>query len=516
MGGVRLAALDLGSTTFQLLVADTGGEGSLTPLIRDRVVLNLGVALGADGHIPDDLATRAAETVLRFRNVAERAGAERLIAVGTSALRDAPNADELARALEPAAGVAIRFIDGREEARLMFAGIRASVALGPGATLFLDLGGGSLEVAVADDTLRWGESLPIGAGRLTAQLIDHDPPTPAERRAVRKRAASALAHLVEPVQAVGPVRCVASGGTAGALGRVLAARRWSTPPDSLNGFELGVDEIRSLESELSALKLRERLKVEGIDDRRANLLPAGAIVLSTAAATLGAAALIHSEWGLREGIVLDALGLADGPSPQPEVLRRRSVDRLVRVWGEDRSHVELVARLSLGLFDELRELHRFGAREREWLEHAALLHDVGVRVSPSRHHKHGAYLVEHAGLRGFSPDEVALIASLIRFQRGRAPRPAYVPYAGLSDGLRQRARVLTGLLRVAHALGRGGQEDVRDVRSRVSEDLVRVRLSGTSNPDGAAAEARSESELLAEALGVEIRFEASSLDRSTG
>jgi len=164
MGAVRLAALDLGSTTFQLLVADTDGEGSLTPLIRDRVVLNLGVALGADGHIPDGLAIRAAETVLRFRNVAERTGADRLIAVGTSALRDAPNADELARALEPAAGVAIRFIDGREEARLMFAGIRASVTLGPGATLFLDLGGGSLEVAVADDTLRWGESLPIGPG----------------------------------------------------------------------------------------------------------------------------------------------------------------------------------------------------------------------------------------------------------------------------------------------------------------------------------------------------------------
>jgi exopolyphosphatase/guanosine-5'-triphosphate,3'-diphosphate pyrophosphatase len=511
---VRFAVLDLGSTTFQLLVADADADGSLTPLIRDRVVLNLGMALGAEGHVPTDLAVLAAETVRRFRNVADRAGADRLIAVGTSALRDSPNAQELASVLEPAAGAALRFIDGREEARLMFAGIRASVALGPGATLFLDLGGGSLEVAVANGTLRWGESVPVGAGRLTAQLVEHDPPTGKERKAIRGAVVSALTNLVEPVRAARPVRCVASGGTAGALGRVVAARRWPTPPDSLNGLELGVDEITALATELSALTLRERLKVPGIDDRRANLLPAGAIILSTAASSLGVATLQHSEWGLREGIVVDALGLAEGAGPEPDALRRRAVERLIRTWGEDRAHVGLVADLALGLIDGTRGLHRLGTREREWLEYGALLHDVGVRVSPSRHHKHGSYLVEHAGMRGFSPDEIAVIASIVRFQRGRPPRAVYVPYQGLSDGLRERVRVLTGLLRVAHALGRGGPEDVREVETTLSDGAVVVRLTGTSNPEGAAAEARGESELLAQSLGVPVRFEATALDRA--
>lgn len=511
MSSVRLAVLDLGSTTFQLLVADADEDGSLSPVIRDRVVLNLGMALGPEG-IPRELAARAAETVLRFRNVAERAGAERLVAVGTSALRDAPNRDELDRLLAPAAGVPIRFIDGREEARLMFAGIRASVALGPGATLFLDLGGGSLEIAVAEDVLRWGESVPLGAGRLTAQLVEHDPPTRAERKAVRDAVTAAVAHLVERVREIGAVRCVASGGTAGALARVIAARRWATPPDSLNGFEVGVGEIRDLARELAVLPLQERLKVPGIDDRRANLLPVGGIVLSTAAASLGAATLVHSEWGLREGIVLDELGLADGPGPDPDALRRRSVERLVRIWAEDRTHVELIARVALGLFDDLGEIHGLGAREREWLEHAALMHDVGVRVSPDRNHKHGAYLVEHAGLRGFSPEEIALIASLVRFQKGRAPRPVYTPYAGLSEQLQERVHVLAGVLRVAHALGRGGEEDVLQVRVRVSGNQVRVRLAGTSNPEGAAGEAQTQSELLARALGAELRFEVKPLD----
>ncbi len=240
----------------------------------------------------------------------------------------------------------------------------------------------------------------------------------------------------------------------------------------------------------------------------ANLLPAGAIILATAAETLGVATLVHSEWGLREGIVLDELGLAAAPGLEPAALRRRSVERLVRVWAEDRGHVELIARLALGLFDDLRALHGLGAREREWLEHAALLHDVGVRVAPERNHKHGAYLVEHAGMRGFSPDEIAVIASLVRFQKGRAPRPVYVPYAGLPAGLQERVRVLVGILRVAHALGRGGSDDVHEVRTRVSDGRVRVRLSGTSNPEGAAAEATMQAELLAQALGVRLRFEA--------
>lgn len=513
MACVRLAVLDLGSTTFQLLVADADEDGSLAPVIRDRVVLNLGMALGAGG-IPRELAARAAETVLRFRTVAERSGVDRLVAIGTSALREAPNRDELDALLGPAAGVPIRYIDGREEARLMFAGIRASVALGPGATLFLDLGGGSLEVALANGELRWGESVPVGAGRLTAQLIGSDPPTRAERKAVRDTVKDALAHLVEPVRREAPVRCVASGGTAGALARVLAARRWATPPDSLNGFELAVDETRDLSRELAALSLRDRLKVPGIDDRRASLLPAGGIILSTAAASLGAATLVHSEWGLREGAVLDQLSLSDGPTPDPAELRRRSVDRLVRVWAEDRPHVELIARLALDLFEDLRSLHDLGEQEGEWLGQAGLLHDVGVRVSPDRAHKHGAYVVEHAGLRGFSPEEIAIIASLVRFQKGRPPRPVYAPYAGLRSPVKEHVRVLAGILRVAHALGRGGEDDVRQVRVRIAAGGVRVRLTGTSNPEGAAAEAQIQSELLAAALGTDLRFEGGPFERT--
>ena len=505
----RFAVLDLGSTTFQLLVADADGDGSLTPVLRERVVLNLGRVLAEETRIPDAVAEGAAETARRLRDLAARTGADRLVPLATSALRDSPDRMELEELFEAAIGTPVRFIDGREEARLTFAGVAASVALGQGATLLLDLGGGSLEVALADPHgLRWGRSLPVGAGRLTGLLVSHDPPTRDERKAVRRVVEDSVAPLIPKVEAADPVRCIASGGTAGALARVLAARRWGAPPPSLNQFELSVAELRDLTRDLASLTLDERLRVPGVDERRAELLPAGGWILTAAAGAFGAKRLVHSEWGLREGAVLDALGVARGRAPSPEELRRRSVDRLVRAWGEDPVHVEMVARIAGRLFDDTEPLHGLGVGERELLGHAARLHEIGVRVSPARLHKHGAYLIENAGVRGFDPDQVALLASLVRFSRGKDPRPVYAPFAELPDDRREAVVVMSGLLRVAHAIARGPEGERLDAAAEVRDREIRIRVSGSANPDAAVAEARQASGLLERALERRVRIDS--------
>jgi exopolyphosphatase / guanosine-5'-triphosphate,3'-diphosphate pyrophosphatase len=503
----RFAVLDLGSTTFQLLVADADAEGSLTPVLRDRVVLNLGRVLAGEGRIPDEVAGRAVETARRLAELAVRMGAHHVVPLATSALRDSPDREALASLLGGAVGKEVRFIDGREEARLTFAGVTASVALGKGPTLLLDLGGGSLEVALAGpEGLRWGRSLPIGAGRMTGLLVTHDPPTREERKAVRSAVEEVVAPLVQDVALAEPARCVASGGTAGALARVIAARRWGFPPASLNQYEVTVSELRDLTRELASLSLAERLRVPAVDERRAGLLPAGGWILTSAAAELGAKRLVHSEWGLREGAVLDALGLADRPTPTPDELRRRSVDRLVRAWGENRMHVDVVARIAQRLFENTSELHGLGGLERELLGHGARLHEIGARISPARLHKHGAYLVENAGLRGFTPDEIAMIACLVRFHRGKDPRPVYPPFAALSDAERETVVLLVGLLRIAHAIGRGPEGDRLEVVTRPRDGVVQVLISGSDNPDAAVAEARSAAALLERTLGGRIEI----------
>jgi len=502
---VRGAVIDLGSTTFQLLVADVDADGGLTPVIRDRVVLNLGMVLASHGHIPTRVARTAADTARRLRDIAVRAGSKTVVPIATSALRDSPNRDEIATLLEEALGQPARFIDGSEEARLTLLGVTASVAVDGGATLLLDLGGGSLEVALADqDGLQWGRSLRIGAGRLTGMLVSSNPPTSKERKKVMATVREAVAPLRAEVAAGEPARCIASGGTAGALARLIATARWATPPESLNQFTMTVPEVRSLTRSLAAMPLKKRLLVPGIDERRADLLPVGGWVLTTTADELGVEEFVHSEWGFREGALLDELGFASRRPPAFLDLRRRAVDRVVRVWGEDPRHLAMVAGVSDVIFEGTRSFHHLGEREREWLAHAARLHAVGSRISPGRMHKHGAYLVEHAGLRGFSPQEVSVLASIVRFHRGKEPRTVYPPFATLPAPTRRAVVVLVGILRMAHAIARGPEDENLVVKVKTGGGRVRVKVAGSSNPDAAVGEASEAAPLLGKAIHVPV------------
>lgn len=503
---MRLAVFDLGSTSFQLLVSEAESDGGLTPILRDRVILNLGAEVAATGEVAPALLERAIRVVRRFRDLAERAGADRIIPVATAAFREAANRPELSRALEAAIGTQVRILSGDLEARATVAGVRAGVALSDDPWVAFDLGGGSLEIAVIEDgSVRWTDTFPLGAARVARMMVAGDPMTRGERREIRR----AVRDLLEPALADADVPpaplCVAAGGTAGALARLLAAERWPSPPTSLNQFGLGLDELNDLARALGAADLETRLAMPAIDERRVDLLPAGAVVLATALQVVGAGSAIHSEWGLREGVILLELGVESPASPL--VLRRRSVDRLSRRWGAEEPHVEWVRKHALWLFDETGELHGLGAPERELLDHASRLHDIGVRISPDKHHRHGAYLVEHGGLRGFSPVEVAIMSSMIRFHRGNGPKPSYPPYAGLTDEERSACRVLTGILRIAHGLGRGGESDVEESDIEVRSKELVLTVSGASNPEGAVAEAEERADVLAKALGTRVRFE---------
>jgi exopolyphosphatase/guanosine-5'-triphosphate,3'-diphosphate pyrophosphatase len=502
---LRGAVIDLGSTTFQLLVADVDADGGLTPVIRDRVVLNLGMVLASHGHIPTRVARAAADTARRLHDVAVRAGSRTVVPIATSALRDSPNRDEIAALLENALGQPARFIDGSEEARLTLLGVTASVAVDGGPSLLLDLGGGSLEVALADEGgLRWGRSLRIGAGRLTGLLVASNPPTSKERKKVIAAVRESVGPLAPDVAAGEPARCIASGGTAGALARLIATARWASPPESLNQFTMTVSEVGSLTRNLASMPLKKRLLVPGIDERRADLLPVGGWVLTTAAKAFGVREFIHSEWGFREGALLDELGFGSRRPPTYLDLRRRAVDRVVRSWGEDPRHLALVARVSDVIFEGTRTLHGLGEREREWLSHASRLHAVGSRISPARMHKHGAYLVEHAGLRGFSPHEIAVLASIVRFHRGKEPRTVYPAFATLPAATRRAVVVLVGILRMAHAIARGPEDENLVVTVKAGGGRVRVKVAGSSNPDAAVGEAAESAPLLGKAIHAEV------------
>ena len=316
MPTVRVAVFDLGSSSFHLMVVDASRDGRLEPVLRRRSFLHLGTEVARTGDVPGDRSALAVRTVKRLHGAAEDAGADVVVALATAALRDAGNGTRLLGRMERILGSPITLLTGEEEARLCFLGQRAGVWVGEQPVLGLDLGGGSLEAGIGTvDSVIAVTSVALGTARIRGELDTGDRLTAAERTAIARLAAERSGPIADML-AVTPTaadRVIASGGTVRALAR-LAMGLHRPPPrssaaPSVNQVELPAGQLRELADRLATLDLDARMALPGIQARRAPLLPIGALVLSTLVDRLGLSGLVVSEWGLREGAVLDSLAL---------------------------------------------------------------------------------------------------------------------------------------------------------------------------------------------------------------
>lgn len=479
---MRISALDLGSNSFHLLVADVHVDGTFTPVAREKEMLRLGDIVARHGEVPPHAVEQAVAAVRRLRRLADALGSREIIAKATSAIRTAANGSDLVDRIEAETGVEIDVISGLEEARLIFAAVRASVVIDPAPALGLDIGGGSVEVMIGDGSgLRWASSLPIGVGRLTAECVHDDPPSKADRRRLEARVREALDAIVPDVQTRAPRMAIGTSGTLNDLVRmaVLLGTGEADLPASTNQLRATREQLRALHDTILHAKTGERRRFPGLSEqRRAELLPAGSMLLVTALDLFALDALTTSDWALREGIVLDTFRTHEPQewSDDPYALRRAAVCGLARRCRSDEAHTTHVARLALQLFDATEALHRLGSRDREMLEFAALLHDIGQHVSRKGHHRHAAYLVEHGALRGFDPDEIAFLAAVVRHHRRGEPKPSEPRFGSLGADARDRLRKLAALLRLADALDRSRDGVIDRVRAEITPELVILRV----------------------------------------
>jgi exopolyphosphatase / guanosine-5'-triphosphate,3'-diphosphate pyrophosphatase len=472
---VRASVLDLGSNSFHVLVADLDA-GRVTPVLRQREMLHLGAVVARSGTVPAEHRRRAVETVGHLSELARRAGASEQHAVATSALRDADDGAEVIAELAEAAGTEIRVLDGFEEARVGYLGVRAAVAVRAEPVLVLDLGGGSLELTVgAGDELRWSTSVPLGASRLST-LVEADPMRPEDAAALRARVDRHLDPLVDALRAQAPTTTIAVGGTVRAMARIAARERDVWLPSTLNQLRVDAAELAGLRDRLVGLDLDGRTAIPGMKDRRADHLHVAAVVLTRVLERLGTTTVTISDWGLREGLLLDAHGFTE--VPDAGLLRLREIERLRTTFTPDDPHPVHVAHLAGEIFDGTLELHGLDAPDRELLVAAAWLHSIGEALALRRQHVHGAYLVEHAELRGFDPAESAILTTLVRYHPSRGIDPAFPPYASLDPDARRRTRQLLALLQVADGLDRARDQAVHDVSVRPRDGVVELELSG--------------------------------------
>jgi exopolyphosphatase / guanosine-5'-triphosphate,3'-diphosphate pyrophosphatase len=508
---VRVAAIDIGTNSVHLVVADVGPDGSIVVVEKSRQQVELGRGGLTRQRIAPEAMERAIVALEGFARATELLGVDAITAAATSAVREAENGAEFCDRVKEATGIHVKIISGVGEARLIWRGARPALDPSRSPALLIDIGGGSVEMIVAEpERMITAYSLPLGHLRTTEQYVSTDPPAADEIQAIRKRVRALCKPVLEDPRTRNVQAVIGTSGSIRTLARMATLMRGDplTPHD--HGLVLDRSELKKLLHQLQELKAARLTELPGMDGRRRNTLPAGAAVVYQLMKSFEIEQLSTSESALREGLLHQwiehhrpELALtATEPNP-----RTRSVVALMDRYGVDGPHAEQVCRLALGLLDGLATVHGLDADARDLLGWAARLHDIGHHIDPRDHNRHGEYLILNTPMPGFTAPEVAVLATIVRHHRGSRPKSSHRGYDALSRSDQRKVDVLSAVLRVADALDRSHNQPVRDVAVHIGTDevVVEVRAHEEAYLERWAAERRKG--LLAQVLGRAVRIE---------
>jgi exopolyphosphatase/guanosine-5'-triphosphate,3'-diphosphate pyrophosphatase len=505
----RVAAIDIGSNSVRQIVADVAPDGGIRVVDEMRAHPRLGAGLDEAGSLSDIAMRAAADAVSHMVTLARQIGAARIEAVATSAVRDAANAETFLDTVRKETGLRVRVLTGHEEALLGFRSALAHFDLGRGRAAVMDIGGGSVELALSvDGLLERLESFPFGALRLTERYLGGRVRR-GKVRALRKQVREELRTRLRARQWRG-AQLIGSGGTFTSLAGMVLARQEVSTAQSVHGTTVPRSELEHILEALQDMSLDERRAVPGLSVARADIIIAGLAVAAEVMARVDAPELLVSAYGIREGLLLETARIAPAAAISGDA-RDRSVQRLATACRFEERHSRHVQRLALQLFDAIGA--RLGAApdERDLLSDAALLHDIGYHISYDRHHKHSYYLILHAELLGMSPADQVVVANVARYHRGGPPKKQHRNFGVLDKELRARIKRLAAILRVADGFDRGHIGAVERVKCRWIERALRITPVPASSARSLRLElwgASRKSALLAKVAGVPVEIVA--------
>ncbi|WP_027483850.1 Ppx/GppA phosphatase family protein [Deinococcus pimensis] len=455
---MRVAVADVGTNSCHLLVAESRGGGyRVLDALKERTRLGECVE---DGLITPEGVARLEVALRRFKQLSQAAEVSALRVYATSAMREAANGEDVARHLRTSTGVYPQIVSGEREGALTYLGAASSVEFGDDNVL-LDLGGGSLEIARGDARgARSVVSLPLGSVRTRLAYLRKDPPSTSSVRELAALVRGALLPHEATFALSEGTRVIGSSGTFESVASMLAARDGHGGRD-VNGYTFRLAELVDLHEEIRKLGVPKRAKFPGLDPRRADIIVAGLTVLRAALETLGADVVTVSSGALREGMLAEYLS-QEAEWEAGLSARQRSVLEVAERFRLDLAHARHVTRLARDLLAALEETgETFGPDARSLLTSGAMLHEVGLIVGQSSHHKHGQYIVRHAGLRGYEPWQVEIVSQLVRYHRKSVPKASHADFTALPDAHRQLVSRLAAVLRVADGLDRSHTQAAR-------------------------------------------------------
>lgn len=482
-----IAAIDLGTNSLHMVIVRIEPKlPAFTIIAREKETVRLGDRDPETGDLKEAVMKRAITALRRFQEIAKSLNVEQIIAVATSAVREAPNGRDFLVEIEEQLGLAVSLISGQEEARRIYLGVLSGMAFNNQPHVIIDIGGGSTELILGDgQDPRFLSSSKVGAVRLTSEFIKTDPISNSEFQYLQAFVRGTLERPVDELRALLNVgekaRLVGTSGTIETVANIIAREKTGAVPSPLTGYQLMLKDLRDLINRLRKMTYGERLTIPGMNDRRSEIILAGALILQEAMGLLGVDSLTVCERSLREGVIVDWMlthGLIEDRLRYQSSVRQRSVLKIAQKYEVFLEYADRIAMFAVSLFDQTKGiLHNWGSEERELLWAAAILHDCGIHVSHSSHHKHSYYLIRNGELLGYTEREIELIANLARYHRKSPPKKKHENFRTLpSKQCRLMVSHLSAILRLAVPLDRRQIGAVKAVKCEFKADIREFRL----------------------------------------
>ena len=514
----RIAAIDIGTNSFHLLVAAVDPKLRTFRIIQaEKATTRLGERDPETGELTAAAMQRGLETLRQFRDLAASHRVEQIVTAATSAVREAPNGRDFLQTILDDLGMEVDLVSGPEEARLIYLGVLSGMPFGDRPHLLLDIGGGSTELILADGRdARALTSTRVGAVRLQRDFVRDDPMPPQRRSFLQAFIQGSLEPSVDKVRrrikpGETPV-LVATSGTAMAIGS-LAASEEERPPRKLHGYRVTRQSLNQVVDRLITMTPAQRRELAPINDRRAEIIVPGALILQTTMKMLGVEEFVLSERALREGLIVDWMlrqGLLEDRFSFQSSIRQRTVLHQVQRFAVNQSRAERVASHALSLYDATRGvMHDDSGEGRELLWAAAMLHTCGQHINISAYHKHTWYLIRHGELLGYSEAEHLMVAAIARYHRRSLPKKRHESWQLVATRDNRRCvHQMALLLRLAAALDRRPEPvisalRIHAVKGSLDLEIVPERVNQNVSLEQWSLEGCAE--VVKEAVGVNLR-----------
>ena len=519
---MKIAAIDIGSNSIHLAIVRAEPGQHLQIIDREKDMARLAAKTLRTHKISEETMDRAVTTLRRFKQLADGSGADLVITTATSAVRESENAREFVETVRERVGLEVQVLPGVEEARLIALAVSEVTEFNNRRALIIDIGGGSTEFIVTNgvepELLR---SAKLGAVRLTEQFISTDPVSEKEYKRLKAHIRAELARIAWEIKECGYDFVIGTSGTILNLVTAVseAARDGGDAAFAPFSQTIPTERLAKLNRNLLRMNVQDRGRVSALDKERADIIVAGGLLLETILAELNAKHITSCDWSLREGVILDYLRRQDvGPvkaTGHHVDVRTGSVLSVAKRYNYDAIHANHVSRLATQIFDQIGSLHRLSDEERKLLEYGGLLHDIGYYISHEEHHLHGLYLIKNSEMPGFNSVEIAIIANMVRYLKGKMPKKDSEPqsarkhreFFSLERAHRATVQKLTAILRIADALDRSRRQAIARVRCEAvgSELIFHVECKDECDIELWMADLKSD--LFQDVFRTSVRFE---------